>query len=303
MEGPLLLDDLDKELLSIVASFVGDARSLRQVSRKWKTVCDALHPPGVFALCYGRAVEAYQTQSRPLSQQVKTALMERPDSLGCFSTVSPHALPYDFYSCFGPAKFKDLARKERCPKCDCRPASCKCACSCSRRAHPVNACPEVIECDAWSDDYRYYGPCENSTYRNSSRVHRRYDEMTDKVVSVARTPSVDFYARTKAKDAEAVAYLGRCIQRLVRWGHLREDRHLNRLSCSAIIRRAHKANDRWNCSGCTLWHTYCDCSRWHYGDKRCECDNVRLFYNADQVELDPDYSIDCPRQHGHVETY
>ncbi|QHN71454.1 hypothetical protein [Mollivirus kamchatka] len=298
------MDSLPREMVSHIASFIADHRPLRLTSKKWKEICDSFHPPHIFALLYGRAVESRGLWNKPIPEDLKEALLGRCDGLPCFSAVGARILPYDFYTCFGAAKFENLARKERCPKCDLHPNSCECTCSCSRQAHPVDACPDVTGYDLWSDDYHHLGPRAVGAYRNASLVYERYDKMTYHVGSVARTPSVDHYARTKAKDAAAVAYLGRCIQRLVHWGHLREDHHLSKLSCSAIIRRAHKANDMWNCVDRIFSHNYCDeCSTWYYGDKRCFCDNVRLCYHADQVELDPNYSIDSRHHHGHVESW
>lgn len=223
--------------------------------------------------------------------------------------------PYDYATAlveaFGTNAPKVAHREclgERCPACDQRPDQCVCLCGdecwpCKGR-QPLSQCRMVLG-DVWDGDYPgdWDGDSDNggrlaSEYPRLDKAIERHRAGSMSCRSRMRHPTLAHWSATRTSPTDAAVYIARCAQTLV--SHALADAVvIGRMSCSAVIRRAHRLNDYRVCARDPLWDIGgCDCGQWTFGEKRCVCDNVKYYYGADDVEIDGAYSLDLTARHG-----
>lgn len=275
-----LPDEMLVRILSCGASY-GDARddaflsTARAVARRWRNAVTVLWPvPRPHA--YGRCLQ-FLMEVKP---DALAACRSKPDAvreaLKCarhnVHEAGPHLLdyelrPYDYASSLFSAFYRTAgvtraeAAAERCPGCARTPESCACVCDGACRScageNRLDDCPNVDRAH-WRRDYPKgrNGDAIDMVPFSSLRTEndrRRHRDATASRWARQRAHELSHW-RALPDPLAAEIYLGRCAQLLVCYG-LADVEGVARMSCAALIRRAHCFDDYRAHGGRPRWKT------------------------------------------------
>ncbi|AGO84918.2 hypothetical protein psal_cds_857 [Pandoravirus salinus] len=329
------IDDLPNELAvhivrvasdDIVNAYQKDAflAAVRLTARRWRDAASPFWRP-VTPHAYGRCLQFLKdTGNAPLMGATKRQIAAwAMDEAARAPVEAGPALdgimlrPYDYATAlveaFGadaPAAAKRERLGERCPACAQRPDRCTCLCSACwpcKGDQPLAQC-RMVRSDRWDADYPgdWDGDVDNggrlaSYYPRRDAAFARHRKASESCWTRLRQPTLAHWEATCTNPTDAAIYVARCAQTLV--SHALADADvIARMSCSAVVRRAHRLGDYCACAADRLWDIdNCDCGCWVFGEKRCVCDNVKMFYDADDVETDGEYHLDVAHRHGRIQ--
>ncbi|AVK77307.1 hypothetical protein pmac_cds_619 [Pandoravirus macleodensis] len=245
----------------------------RTVAGRWRNAVSILwHVPRPHA--YGRCLQFLMAvkpnalatcRSKPdvvreaLTCARRNACEAGPHLLGC------ELRPYDYATSLYSAFYRSAgvtqreAAAERCPGCAYTPESCACVCDNACRdcggASRLDDCPHVDRAH-WQCDYPE-GEDENAVdivplaSLRTEKDARRHREATTLRWTRQRAHELSHW-HALSDPLAAEVYLGRCVQLLVCYG-LADAEDIARMSCAAVIRRAHCLDDYRTHRGRPRW--------------------------------------------------
>lgn len=303
--------------------------AVRLTARRWYDAASIFWRP-VTPHAYGRCMQFLRdinadtpakpsTKRRTVVRAVESARRAPAEAGPALDSAKlrPYDLATALVEAFGaraPESARRRRSKERCPACDRRPDRCVCLCTAPRPCwgcdgtRPLAHCKKSTDDDVWDSDYmgRWgYDLCNAallaSTYPRLDLAWRRHSEATASCWSRLRYPTLAHWRATRADPTQAAIYVARCAQTLVSHA-LADAEGIGRMTCSAVVRRAHRLVDYRACLADRKWDIGdCDCGGWTFDEKRCACDNVKYCYDSECVEIDDEYHLDRARRHGSVQ--
>ncbi|AGO85722.2 hypothetical protein psal_cds_1334 [Pandoravirus salinus] len=267
---PTGIDDLPNEMLVhlLACGPTGGDRiafmlATRMVARRWRNAVEVLWPvPQPYA--YGRCLQFLLVKYPDALRGCHT----KPDVLHAALVCAERDLrragprlsdddeprPYDYASALFDAFYRAAGVRlrqieaERCPACARKPMSCECMCDCERCGGqwPADDC-EQANAPHWVCDY----PIE---CRRSFVVRHRGALVGDGDDShyEADSAALSRWARCRSHELPhwaalgtsitAKTYIGRCVQLLLCHSVVNAS-DITRMSCAAVIRRAHSLDD------------------------------------------------------------
>lgn len=266
---PNLFDAMPNEILVHILSLgPTDAQgqdafiaATRSVSRRWRRVASVVWP-AVSEHAYGRCLQflgdvdptaLHRCRSK---RQVITAARRlasrRPLDAGP-DLVRVELRPYDYATALDDAFYHSAGvtsrqiRAERCPGCRLAPTAC--ACSCDPDCWDCEGGP-LVECEArndrWRDDHVDSAHGETERPRLASDYGDLDDVVSRRRREATRSPRARWRGRElsywhAAIDApRAKVYVARCAQTLLTHALVADADDIGRMSCVAVIRRAHR---------------------------------------------------------------
>ncbi|BCU02675.1 hypothetical protein [Pandoravirus japonicus] len=332
-------DDLPNELLAHVLRMGLDRdghsdaflAAARATSRRWHDAASTFWRP-VAPHAYGRCLQflkdtdnnwlvrprkRHLTKRQIVAKAIAGARYAEAEAGPAFDAVELR--PYDYATAlvevFGadaPESAQHRWVDERCPACGERPDRCACLCG-DYECWPCKGGRPLARCkrahgDKWSRDYpggwdgdADNGGCLASQYPRLAEAVERHRVATASRWANMRWPTLAHWDATDASPAKAAVYVARCAQTLVTHA-LADADDIGRMTCSAVVRRAHRLNDYRACVRDPVWHIGdCRCGQWTFGEKRCACDNVKYYYSTGDVEVDSAYCLDdVSSRHGSI---